>query len=84
MPGEIIDHNGSETSDGLVRWELPLEGTGTFTAESETSDGLSVGLIASAGLGGLALILLVVGGIFLWRSRAVTVQPTTTRDTIAD
>lgn len=85
MPGEISDHNGTEIDGNQVQWELPFEGSSTFSAESEEGGGLSFALIIGIGTGTLALLLLAVGGIFLLRSRSTPArQSAPTSGTTAD
>lgn len=57
LPGEIDEEatNGQIASDGSITWDLPLEGSETFTAVSSTDDGSS----------NLLLILIVIGVIVL-------------------
>lgn len=61
MPGEINteETNGRILPDGRVQWDLPLSGTETFRAVSETEgDAFPLAMV----LGGSALLLLIVGG----------------------
>lgn len=64
MPGEIVeeDTNGRILADGRVEWDLPLSGTRTFTAVSETEgDGISTLLL----VGVIGLLFLFIGGAAL-------------------
>lgn len=57
LPGEIDEDatNGRIGSDGRITWEIPLEGSATFTAASSVDDGGS----------NLWLILVVIGIVVL-------------------
>ena len=83
MPGEIDEDatNGRILEDGRVQWDLPLTGSETFTAVSETEgEGASTLLL----LGVIALLFVFIGGaallaLFLYlRSRRT--QPATAYD----
>jgi hypothetical protein len=79
MPGELVEDetNGRILDDGRVQWDIPLTGTQTFTAVSETEgDGLStlvlvlVIVLLFFFIGGAALIALLL----LMRNRRRTPQ----------
>jgi hypothetical protein len=76
MPGEITEHNGNNLGAGRVQWEIPLQGSETFYAESEEGSGFSLALILGVGIGAVALALIVVGGIILMRPKKAPVEPT--------
>lgn len=63
LPGElrIEETNGRILPDGRVQWDIPLSGTETFVAVSETEGGSNLLLI----LGVLALLFLFIGGAVL-------------------
>jgi hypothetical protein len=69
MPGEVREHNGSALGTSSVQWTIPFEGTQTFYAESQHGSGFSLALILGVGLGSLALLLIVVGGIMMMRGQ---------------
>jgi hypothetical protein len=70
MPGEITDHNGNDLGGGRIQWDLPFEGSQTFFVESEEGSGFPLALILGVGVGFVALILVVVGGLLLMRGRS--------------
>jgi hypothetical protein len=74
MPGDITDHNGTDLGGGRVQWELPFQGTETFSAESEEGSGFPLVLIIGGGVGFLAVILVIAGGVLLMRGRTAPVS----------
>jgi hypothetical protein len=73
MPGEIDEDetNGRVNADGSVTWDLPLQGTETFTAVSrDDSGGTDILLIiVVVGIIVLGLIALAAVGFFIFMSR---------------
>jgi hypothetical protein len=61
MPGEITETNGTRLDDNRVQWEIPLTGTTTMTAVSETTGG-GVGGSTTTWIIVALVALLVLGG----------------------
>jgi hypothetical protein len=73
MPGEIDEDetNGRIGADGSVTWDLPLEGSETFTAVSRDNDGGTdlLLIVVVIGIIVLGLIALAAVGLFIFMSR---------------
>ena len=69
LPGEVIDHNGTQVGDNRVTWDMNAASGDLYilTAESELGASIPVGPVL--GVCGAAVLIAVVGGMVLFARR---------------
>jgi hypothetical protein len=63
MPGEVRDTNGVKSGRGIVRWQIPLEGATTMTAQSDLTVDSPWLLIVATILASLILVVALAASV---------------------